>query len=586
MIKEIHLSNYRGFNDHKIELKRFSIIVGKNNAGKSTIIEALKIISIVVENFEKINYSAPPSWTGLPPYIKGVSPSIRSRGLDFKTVTHRYADPPAKIESIFENGEIIEIYLNNNSLYAVLKDSSGKNITTKSGGKNITTKSGALKMNLGKVSILPQIGPLQKNELVLKREYVNRYISSNLLSYHFRNQLYISDKSVFDDFKDLVGDTWSGLRIRDIEIGESEDGDSIIALFVQDGDFIAEVSWMGHGLQMWMQIIWFLSRSKDSNTVILDEPDVYMHPDLQRKLIRFLRGRFPQVIVATHSSEIIADVDYENILVIDRSKNRSIYTSSLPAVQKITEHIGSAHNIHLTRLWSTRKVLAVEGKDVSLLKKWHDTLFPNTSVPMDMIPSINMGGWGGWNYAIGSHMVLKNASNDGINVYCIFDSDYHVPSDISKRKQDGVNRGLYVHIWSKKEIENYLIVPSVIKRVIENRSDVDVSISVIEDKLTIIAEGMKNEVTDNIAAEIQKNNRGFDINTVNSNARNIVDSKWNDLYSRLSICSGKKIISELSNWSKINFSVSFNSANLAGEMKKNEIDLEVAKLLEQIERCE
>ena len=42
MITEIELENYRGFSKHKIPLRPVSIIVGRNNSGKSTIIEALK----------------------------------------------------------------------------------------------------------------------------------------------------------------------------------------------------------------------------------------------------------------------------------------------------------------------------------------------------------------------------------------------------------------------------------------------------------------------------------------------------------------------------------------------------------------
>jgi predicted ATPase len=104
---------------------------------------------------------------------------------------------------------------------------------------------------------------------------------------------------------------------------------------VQDYDFVSEVGWMGHGLQMWLQIMWFLARVSESETIILDEPDVYMHPDLQRKLIRFLIGRYKQVIIATHSVEIIAEVEPENILIIDKQKRRSNYANKLPSVQKI-----------------------------------------------------------------------------------------------------------------------------------------------------------------------------------------------------------------------------------------------------------
>ena len=46
--------------------------------------------------------------------------------------------------------------------------------------------------------------------------------------------------------------------------------------------------------------------------MILDEPDVYMHPDLQRSLVKIVKNRFKQVIIASHSVEILSEVNPEN----------------------------------------------------------------------------------------------------------------------------------------------------------------------------------------------------------------------------------------------------------------------------------
>ncbi len=96
--------------------------------------------------------------------------------------------------------------------------------------------------------------------------------------------------------------------------------DSELHLEVRNEDFVGEIGLMGHGLQMWLQTMWFLALSKDAQTVILDEPDVYMHPDLQRRIIRFLRNRHPQCIITTHSVEILSEVRPEEILVVERRR--------------------------------------------------------------------------------------------------------------------------------------------------------------------------------------------------------------------------------------------------------------------------
>ena len=48
MIKKIKIKNFRCFENCEIDFKMLSILVGKNNAGKSTLIEALRLVSVGV----------------------------------------------------------------------------------------------------------------------------------------------------------------------------------------------------------------------------------------------------------------------------------------------------------------------------------------------------------------------------------------------------------------------------------------------------------------------------------------------------------------------------------------------------------
>ena len=143
------------------------------------------------------------------------------------------------------------------------------------------------------INILPQVAPLQSEESNLRDDYVSEHYYTRLSSRHFRNQIFRSPE-YFQDFKALAEETWRGLRIAQVE-NNSEN----LSMLVTDGDFAAEVAWMGHGLQMWLQTIWFVAKTPTDATVVLDEPDVYMHPDLQRKLYRLIKARFAQAIIPT-----------------------------------------------------------------------------------------------------------------------------------------------------------------------------------------------------------------------------------------------------------------------------------------------
>ncbi|MFM7921743.1 MAG: AAA family ATPase, partial [Planctomycetaceae bacterium] len=74
---------------------------------------------------------------------------------------------------------------------------------------------------------------------------------------------------------------------------------------------------------MWLQLVWFLSRVPEHATVVLDEPDVYVHPRQQCSLMEILRRRSAQTILATHSPTIISQSTPDELLRVHRATAES-----------------------------------------------------------------------------------------------------------------------------------------------------------------------------------------------------------------------------------------------------------------------
>ncbi len=72
MIDRLYFKNYRGFEEHTISLRPLTVFVGQNNAGKSTIVEALRLITFVSQKMKNLKFVPPPLWTGLYKSTKGV----------------------------------------------------------------------------------------------------------------------------------------------------------------------------------------------------------------------------------------------------------------------------------------------------------------------------------------------------------------------------------------------------------------------------------------------------------------------------------------------------------------------------------
>lgn len=307
MLEEINLENFKGFAKHKILFKDFSIVIGRNNAGKSSAFDALRIIATAIARFKIGKFTARPLWldgTGT-----GVVPLTAEPLRNPETLFFRYQSPPAVIEANFSNGSRITTYIGEEGvIYAE---------ATTPRGRDADSKSRIQECNFPSISILPQIRPLEDTERVLKQDYVRRCIDTQLSSRHFRNQIrYMYEH--FEVFRTLFQQTWNGIRISEF-ISEDSKYDDYLSLMLMDDGFVAEASNFGHGLQMWLQIVWFLSRTSSENIVVLDEPDVYMHPEQQQKLVLLLRERFLQTILSTHSRPIIDSCGEQDLLWLHRN---------------------------------------------------------------------------------------------------------------------------------------------------------------------------------------------------------------------------------------------------------------------------
>ncbi len=581
MITSIELRNFRGFREHILPFVPLTVLVGENNAGKTTIVEALRLVSIVTQRFRHLTYQHPTADSELPRRLIGVSPSLKDMEISFDSIFHRYGSPPGTIISTFSNGTSITIYiLLDERVHAVVRDSKGNIVCNKSQAKIV---------EIPQVSIMPQVAPLQRVEMCRDSDYIKATMTSRLAPLHFRNQLFVKD-DLFEDFRRIVEETWPGVQVYELILRRDSNihllAKTQLFLEIRNEDFVAEVAEMGHGLQMWLQTMWFLTHASGSSTVILDEPDVYMHADLQHRIIRLLRNRHGQTIITTHSPEIMSEVQPDDILVVNKRRRKSCFAGSLPTVQAAIDHFGSVHNIHLTRLLEAKKMILVEGNDLKILKEFQDTLFPESVTPFLGLPNMSIGGWGGWKMAVGASMGFHNALGEDIITYCILDSDYHSTEEISEKYREAQQKNIQLHIWEQKEIENYLLHPDAISRVIEKRiakRTKSPTANEVRGKLEDIAKTMKDNILDAIATEFWNNNRTLGQSGANKAARKRISDVEQRHGTLTPIASGKQILGSVSDWSNSEFGVSFSAINIAREMTVLEIPFEANSIVEAFE---
>ena len=532
MLRRIKLKNYRCFEASEISFRNTAIIVGQNNAGKSTIVEALRILSVVAQKFKLVNYGEPPRGLGLPLTTRGIKVNLEHLKIDLRSIVYQYReedDVVAELIAYFDEKIMVHVYLSSEISFA----------TIEANGQSVRNKASAKKLPDIPLYIMPQIGLIREDEKRLAPDTVRAHMYTRLSSRHFRNELLLY-KEYFEEFCEAAQNSWPGLRITGLDIDEEK-----ITLIVYDADFAAEIGQMGSGLQMWLQMVWFISRCPEGSTIVLDEPDVYMHPDLQQKIFKIVQRKFRQVIIATHSVEIISLAEPKQIVTVDKHSRRMHYADSFPAVQDLVDNIGGMSNLSLIRLGGARKCVFVEGEDLKLLSKFHNILYPESSMSLEQLPAVSLGGWSRFDEALGAARLFYEQTNGEFKTICILDRDYHSDDEIATLYQKADSSHLCLHVWKKKEIENYILTPrSVFRLTQENEVKYPEFLECFMQEL----EQLKEQTIDGILDQISQKFRNQAASTNRKAATAQVERQWQTLEGRLSICNGKDLISCINEW--------------------------------------
>jgi hypothetical protein len=184
-------------------------------------------------------------------------------------------------------------------------------------------------------------------------------------------------------------------------------------------------------------------------------------------------------------------------------------------------------------------------------------------------------------------MLLQNSGGEHIAVYCALDSDYHTTNQKAARRAQAARNQINLQIWAKKEIENYLLVPSALQRLIASRIArrmVPPTEAEIAEKLDQLAGERYDEVFDGISAEILAEDRGLGAAGANRATREILDPLWVSATGRQSLASGKSILADLFKWVQDEFGVSMTSAAVIGAMRPIEVHSDVQGFLDAVMR--
>jgi predicted ATPase len=160
--------------------------------------------------------------------------------------------------------------------------------------------------------------------------------------------------------KNNTGDTFKEFcrlwlpEIELLDVSLNAGADRLAVFYSETGSRVPkELAWAGDGIQIWVQLLWHLFRAQGSVTIVLDEPEVYLHPDLQRRLVRLLDGTSAQIILASHSGDVIAEAPPGSVLWVDRRLGTACRAKSQQSLTHLSACLGSSYNLGVAPLLKT-----------------------------------------------------------------------------------------------------------------------------------------------------------------------------------------------------------------------------------------
>lgn len=463
-LKSVKIVNYKGFENHTLSLRAENVLIGANNAGKSTALGALRLIAAMLPTARRTAPTTVGQVEGRT--VRGwpiTAAAIESSAFSSENIRHDFRPAETRIEVVTSTGARVV------ASWARVEEPDEPDPTgTLSifAPKDMNTLPRTVARDLvPNIAIVPTLTPLEHHESLVGDETVRRHLSSRRSSRYFRNALWRLSVDDWNDFRSYVYERTPELHNLTLNRSPHSDSDAFDLFYEEERSrHEREIGWAGDGIQIWLQVLFHMWRQREADVLILDEPDVFLHPDLQRRLARTLFATPQQSVIATHSVEILAEAEPGSAVWIDRARRNAERPRSDGSLALLGRRLGSGYELGVGRALRSRTVLFVEGDDAPVIAALARSLGKHRVATSENYATVPLGGFGR-NWRAGAFAETMTALGSDIGSFVILDGDLRTSAAVDFELTEIKKSIAIVHVWQKREIENYLLVPAAIAKV-------------------------------------------------------------------------------------------------------------------------
>ncbi|EGR2798246.1 hypothetical protein DU976_20800 [Vibrio navarrensis] len=442
MISSIKIERFKNINELEVTLGGLTVLIGSNNAGKSTIQQGIQFAVSVSQTTKYQNAR----------WKRDRCPtSISSEDLLYT--------PLRDVEALAPNGRLkvdledaIKVTFNEteHSSYVTIRKGKNKNISTAIVGKELGERLQDIENPYS--IIVPGLAGIPALEEYKPPSIVRKAAAKGDANSVFRNILLLLSKnaSKWAEFTDKFQAIFSEYSIA---VSFNDNYDEQIHVRVTKGDVSLPIDACGTGILQSIQILayYYLYKPK---LLVLDEPDSHLHPNNQRQLARLLRKLNEetgcQIVISTHSRHLLEELaDHALVHWISEGK---IIEDTDDSERKILLDIGALDKGDMLRNGATPCILLTEDTDSSYINK------------LALSSGFVNGEYQIWSYKCCTNINVIQALNSFISdhapattVVVHRDRDYMSLEEVSEYRGALENLGIKVFVTKGNDAESYFV---------------------------------------------------------------------------------------------------------------------------------
>lgn len=579
MLSKIHLKRFKKFEDIEVELCPFTVLMGENSSGKTTILQAINFALHSLHFRDLIE-------------VKKDSSQARERG-----IVLTLADLPgisiSNVGELYYGGKAsksqegaarIELVDTEDNIYRLQILSLFGSFNVKCVSSAIDLSHDPTLMSIQPLLISGFVGLNASEERAFPKAIQNR-VQTGRMSEIIRNLLLDISKQEGKAYSQLsrLLDQYFDFHLDTVKFDEETDL-SITTTFAEkhDGKHVSlDLNSSGSGLMQVLQILAPIYRfaSGGKAIILLDEPDAHLHPNLQYTLAQALRQVQDelgiQMIISTHSIPIIEAVEPNEVVPVSgHVREMGPLVSEHDVDDAILRLID---NYHLAKSKISGKLVFIEDSKIDILRGFDRVLQTGCFLGLNTVPVIPGNGKDN-KIPFHSKTVLREYTGRDVEIHFVVDGD-GMPDQWREHFSNYAKEKLILHQLVRHEIENYLLNPALLARALKwkfSRREKDVPSTdevrailtqIMRETITNFDAYFKDEIEtrirkllalapakekiiDSVTGEEKEMVKAYTPDKIDREARTITEcyARYTDFDELVRVAKGKETLREFNNW--------------------------------------